>query len=196
MGLSNYIPNSRLSQAGVCTSTTRPASPYEGQMIYETDTDMLAIWNGSAWRYIAATTPTEGSVLQVKTGNTATSVSHNTSTYIDSGLSASITPKSSSSKILVQVFQTFGKTIGHAENRVQVKLMRGSTELINSGGLINYTSTAIYSINAFCMAHVDAPNTTSSTTYKTQFMNPNSTPDVVAQYGGGTSTIVLMELAG
>lgn len=49
MGLSNYIPSSRISQAGVCTSTTRPASPYEGQMIYETDTDKVLVWNGSAW---------------------------------------------------------------------------------------------------------------------------------------------------
>ena len=27
MGLSNYLPSSRISQSGVCTSTTRPASP-------------------------------------------------------------------------------------------------------------------------------------------------------------------------
>lgn len=49
MGLSNYYPSSRLSQAGVCTSSTRPASPYEGQMIYETDTDKTLVWDGSAW---------------------------------------------------------------------------------------------------------------------------------------------------
>ena len=49
MGLSNYLPNSRISQAGVCTSSTRPASPYEGQVIYETDTDRTLVWNGTAW---------------------------------------------------------------------------------------------------------------------------------------------------
>ena len=36
-------------RAGVCTSTTRPTSPYVGQMIYETDTALSRIWNGSAW---------------------------------------------------------------------------------------------------------------------------------------------------
>lgn len=36
----------------VCTSTTRPASPYEGQYIHETDTDHMLFWNGAAWRYV------------------------------------------------------------------------------------------------------------------------------------------------
>lgn len=49
MGLSNYLPNSRINQPGVCTSTTRPASPYEGQVIYETDTDRVLVWNGTGW---------------------------------------------------------------------------------------------------------------------------------------------------
>lgn len=49
MGLSNYLPSSRLIQPGVCTSTSRPASPFEGQCIFETDTDRLLVWNGSAW---------------------------------------------------------------------------------------------------------------------------------------------------
>jgi hypothetical protein len=49
MPLSNYLPSSRLIQPGVCTSTTRPASPYEGQAIYETDTDKVLVWNGAAW---------------------------------------------------------------------------------------------------------------------------------------------------
>ena len=34
---------------GVCTSSTRPQAPYVGQMIYETDTQVLRVWLGSAW---------------------------------------------------------------------------------------------------------------------------------------------------
>ena len=49
MGISNTIPPSRLIQPGVCTSSTRPTSPFEGQAIYETDTDLMLIWNGTAW---------------------------------------------------------------------------------------------------------------------------------------------------
>lgn len=35
---------------GVCTSTTRPTSPYLGQLIFETDTFAMNFWNGSAWQ--------------------------------------------------------------------------------------------------------------------------------------------------
>ena len=33
----------------ICTSSTRPASPFEGQTIYETDTDFTYTYNGIAW---------------------------------------------------------------------------------------------------------------------------------------------------
>ena len=37
-------------KAGVVDSTaTRPASPYEGQVIFQKDTDQLLVWNGTAW---------------------------------------------------------------------------------------------------------------------------------------------------
>ena len=48
MGLTSSVPNSIL-QPGVCTSTTRPAAPYEGQAVYETDTNKTLIYNGTAW---------------------------------------------------------------------------------------------------------------------------------------------------
>lgn len=33
----------------VCTSSTRPASPFTGQPIYETNTKLSYVWSGSAW---------------------------------------------------------------------------------------------------------------------------------------------------
>ena len=46
------MPISNLSnglRTGVCTSTNRPTTPYEGQVIFETDTDRLYVYNGTAW---------------------------------------------------------------------------------------------------------------------------------------------------
>lgn len=74
MGLSNYLPSSRISQSGVCTSTTRPASPYEGQMIYETDTNRVLVYDNSAWVMIADTDTPPGLEL-VKTQTVGSAVS-------------------------------------------------------------------------------------------------------------------------
>lgn len=49
MPLSSVLGAQSLVRPGVCTSSTRPASPFEGQVIYETDTDKVLVYNGSAW---------------------------------------------------------------------------------------------------------------------------------------------------
>jgi hypothetical protein len=50
MGLSNYLPNSRISQSGVVPNEAgRPVSPYTGQVIYQLDTLRTLVWNGTAW---------------------------------------------------------------------------------------------------------------------------------------------------
>ena len=36
----------------VDNAAARPSSPFEGQLVYEKDVDMLAIWNGTEWGYI------------------------------------------------------------------------------------------------------------------------------------------------
>jgi len=48
MAISSALGTGSLTP-GVCTSSTRPTAPFEGQMVYETDTDQLLVWNGTAW---------------------------------------------------------------------------------------------------------------------------------------------------
>lgn len=194
MAISNAASGFR---PGVCTSTTRPTAPFEGQTIYETDTDMLAIWNGTAWRYIAATTPTNGTVLQVVATTYATQVNTSTTTYADTGLSGTITPKSSSSKILVMINQSTYKNNANSENRVNLRLLRDATTLISSfsGGLHLYNASAINNSAYASVQYLDSPASTSALVYKTQFMNPNGTAQVSCQPDNATSSIVLMEIA-
>ena len=49
MAFSSVIGASSVIKPGVVTSSTRPSSPFAGQLIYETDTNRLAAYNGSAW---------------------------------------------------------------------------------------------------------------------------------------------------
>ena len=38
---------------GVCLSTAKPANPFDGQVIYMTDVDQTAVWDGTQWTVLA-----------------------------------------------------------------------------------------------------------------------------------------------
>jgi hypothetical protein len=169
-------------------------------MIYETDTDILAIWNGTAWRQLAAATKT-GSVLQVVTAQTDTTVSNSTTTLADTNLSVTITPSSTASTILVYVSQNgVWKSSGNAGNAVTLALVRNSTVLTYFGTGVGYTGTALELLSSSSMMRIDGPATTSAVTYKTQFANRVAAASVAVQYSVGIGTpasyITAMEIAG
>lgn len=58
---------------GVATSSSRPTVPFEGQMIYETDTDLTYIYGGSAWQQVSGGTAVGNSGLVYITSASATS---------------------------------------------------------------------------------------------------------------------------
>jgi hypothetical protein len=158
-------------------------------MIYETDTDMVAIWNGSAWRYLAATTPTNGTVLQVVTGTTTTQTSTGSGTYSDAGLSATITPKSTSSKVLVFAQLNWYNS---STNKVTFNLVRGSTQINETnplGGDANNIDGGHF------LTFLDSPATTSATTYKVQFKT-NAGASYLRASATAICTIYLVEIAG
>jgi hypothetical protein len=137
-----------------------------------------------------------GKVLQVVNVVYSTLASSTTSTYVDTGLSASITPSSSSSKILVLVDQGgCGKQTNNT--RIKLQLLRGasSIQVIDAGiGAYNASTTTNF-IGSISIAYLDSPSTTSSTTYKTQFASYSNLDGVFVQTDGSASSITLMEIA-
>lgn len=58
----------RVGGTTICTSGTRPNSPFLWMTAYETDTKNEIIWNGSAW--IVATNPSQNALIIVCTSST------------------------------------------------------------------------------------------------------------------------------
>ena len=61
---------STLSGVTICTSSTKPGSPFTGQVILETDTDKLKVWDGSTWIFIGrapAEPPTSITIVPAST---------------------------------------------------------------------------------------------------------------------------------
>jgi hypothetical protein len=137
-----------------------------------------------------------GKVLQVVQATNSTAAANSTTTYADTNLTASITPSAATSKVLVIVHQNgTTKSNGNVDNANYLKLVRGVTDLTLFGKSVGFTSTAIYNYVGSCStAYLDSPNTTSATTYKTQFKNDVAAAAVGVQTGSATSTITLMEI--
>jgi hypothetical protein len=138
-------------------------------------------------------------ITQVVQGSTTTQANMGGTTYADTNLTASITPTSSSSKILVLINQYFTfRTATTAERQAFYRIMRDSTELVtniynkyqtNNSNEDREGKVAVFS-------YLDSPNTTSSVTYKTQHKLNLSAADLYAQHDGTTSFITLLEIVG
>jgi hypothetical protein len=288
------------------TSSTRPATPWAGQAIFETDTDLAFVWDGTAWMpsggggsiEISATAPaspgegdlwwdsdngklyiyyndgtssqwvdaagpsvavqstaptgyegqlwlddTDGSmyvyytdpgggssswigavsrsggILQVvsttKTDVFSSSVAA-TSFVAVTGLSATITPRSTSSKILVMANVSGGATTASNGAILDFRLKRGATVIGvgDAAGSRSRVTSGSYGVTSLGEALItvpgqvlDSPATTSSTTYsvdilnlsgstQTLYVNRTPTDTDSATWRRSTSTITLIEVAG
>jgi hypothetical protein len=140
-----------------------------------------------------------GRVLQVVQGTLSTSVSTSTSnTWVTTGLNASITPSSSSSKILATIS---GNGSAQATNVQGVfTLYRNSTNLSPSTyGFSQLYSSAGAIQSEMTFSYLDSPATTSSTTYTLYFTVTNVAGTAKFNtdnaFGQPTATIILMEIA-
>ncbi len=156
-----------------------------------------------------------GSIIQVvqstKTDTASSTAGYN---WTDMGLSASITPKFDTSKILVMVEACIGSSIGYD---MKTRLLRGSTPIHIGDGASNrprvsvtinqsYSSTANYAADQAIINYLDSPATTSAVTYKIQcasyssgviYLNRNGADLDTSEYDGrSASSILLMEISG
>jgi hypothetical protein len=136
-----------------------------------------------------------GSVLQVVSGELGYYVVTSSSSYSDIGLSTTITPTSTSSKILVCLNLLAGNTTGGSENYIQI--LRGATVIrIHERWIFSGAGyTGVYGAVMF----EDSPSSTSALVYKVQYKT-NTGAFRVNDYTDNTninkSNLTLMEIAG
>jgi hypothetical protein len=140
-----------------------------------------------------------GHIVQTVSNTYSTQVNNNTSSYADTGLTGTITPKFATSKVLVIISQALGADRDGTEAGVNLKLLRGSTEIQTYTEAIRVEtgSSASKSTGVWSITYLDSPATTSATTYKTT-CKPQSTANnglTRAQWSSTPSTITLMEVA-
>jgi hypothetical protein len=142
----------------------------------------------------STTQASAGVVLQVVNATYGTAVSTTSATLVDTGLTASITPKFATSKILVianmtSIYSTAASTYAY------FALIRNSTSIINFDTITGYNSAGFGS-GSTGVCYLDSPATTSATTYKVQWLRVTGAGAMNLNNASSSSTITLMEIAG
>ena len=146
-----------------------------------------------------------GKVLQVVYASSTTQTSVSSTSYTDTGLSGSITPSAATSKVLVFITQNFAFSFGaNTGAGAAVQLLRGATSVLDLDGgstdvvwfrtgLGNPNNVYALSLPVF---YLDSPNTTSSTTYKTQgkLSTTSNSANITFQNDSVDSVMILMEI--
>jgi hypothetical protein len=145
-----------------------------------------------------------GKVLQVVYATTSTNVNVASTTYADTGVTATITPTSATSTILIFVNQqNHSAGSGISQVGCGLRLLRSSTTIYTPDNALKYgqsfaavSGTISGLANMASFAYSDSPATTSATTYKVQGATNNTAGggQTLFQESSSASNIVLMEI--
>jgi hypothetical protein len=176
------------------------------------DNYVLTYDNGSGLVSLEAASGGAGKILQVVSTAKTDTFTMTSSTFADvTGLSASITPSSTSNKVLVMVHMTItGNTA--TDNTAMIRLLRDSTDILLGDTASSRTRvtqqvdpTDGNATSSAAIVYLDSPSSTSALTYKIQvaasnsgdvYVNRSGTDTDASSVGRGTCTITVMEVDG
>jgi hypothetical protein len=140
-----------------------------------------------------------GHVVQVVSASTTTPAETSSTSFVDTGLTATITPKSTSSKILVIVSQQTQilNTISTYTSIGEIRIMRNSTAIRTNDFKLFANAAVGFILSGLPLALeiLDSPNTTSAVTYKTMMRRVEANSRIGVQQTDFPSHMTLMEIA-
>tara|TARA_R100000322_G_C5327935_1_gene162357 strand:- start:69 stop:524 length:456 start_codon:yes stop_codon:yes gene_type:complete len=136
-----------------------------------------------------------GTIIQTVSAELENDNVTSSTSFVDTGVTASITPSSTSNKIIVTICIPMNAHHDNTDVQVSYKVLRDSTALgdavfgDHSG---NGTRSDLWTTAHF--AYVDSPSSTSSLTYKVQHKAFNTDIVSTASHSDNKCTIILQEL--
>ena len=141
-----------------------------------------------------------GAVLQVVQATYSTATSTTSTSFVTTNLSASITPSSSTSTILILINMGDVGSLnsGGGTNGAAFGLYRGASAVVSnlsSQIAFNAVNANNLTICGFSSTYLDSPATTSSTTYTVYFKSQGAVTTVTSFRDNTLGVITLMEIA-
>ena len=132
-----------------------------------------------------------GHVLQVVSNSSSSNISSSSTSYVASGVNVSITPISTSNKILIMC-NTGSMDYSGTASDITLSLHKDGTAL-KTFSSVGFPGGEIGSRS---FVYLDSPSTTSSTTYDIYFKSGNGSQTAYLNESTGTVSIVAMEIQG
>lgn len=137
-----------------------------------------------------------GKILQIVSATDSGPVQVTTTALVNTGLTATITPSSTSSKILI--FANLQGISANSNGAGMFALIRGSTNIHTLAEAIGYTATTTSNfVSTVSCSKEDSPNTTAAVTYKIQAAAKLGSLTIHNYYSTSSnvnSSIILMEV--
>jgi hypothetical protein len=134
-------------------------------------------------------------ILQVGANGTTTQTSSTSSSFVNTALSASITPQSTSSKILVMVSGYGFSSSSGTDTTIRLTRDQPSAPTVLQTGSAVFSANGGALIGCYNFIYLDSPATTSSITYRTQLARGAGTGIAYDEINGSLTTITLMEVS-
>jgi len=132
-----------------------------------------------------------GKVLQVVNHIDTGTTSITTTTWTDTGLSLSITPSSTSSKILVLTAPSISAVSSSPNGFGGMRVMRDASSISSTERIDLYSQ---YNHHTYSIDILDSPATTSAVTYKVQIKSHSSGITMDCSHHTNQQSITLMEI--
>jgi len=162
----------------------------EGMTAYLEDNDVFTVYDGSSWFQYGP-----GKILQVVSATHTTQSTFSSSTPATTGLTATITPSSSSSKVLV-MGSFAGCNKQASDTSLNLWIYRGASQLILCCHRVGNISSTAQTNSHASATYLDSPATTSATTYTIYGASDANTSFAIMNHTSvPTSTLTLMEVA-
>jgi len=135
-----------------------------------------------------------GTVLQVVSANDSTQRSTTSGSFVASGMSVTITPSSTSSKILIQFDTSVYK---NTDGGGYFTIFRGATNLAGSGNQMNMMNVTDKYVPC-SIGYLDSPSSTSALTYELYYARAGTANIYINATNSGSTmgSITAMEIAG
>jgi hypothetical protein len=173
---------------------TATANDTPARLAVGANNTVLTVDSSTATGLKWATPAAGGKVLQVITSTNSTARSTTSTTFVDAGLSVTITPAGTGSRFLLMTSLTYMRPYGYENDSINFRFLRDATAISASYKLGRTGALILDGVQQYAMTYLDSPATASAIVYKLQYSQTLTSATAYLSPDSSMSTLTVMEI--